>query len=310
MSQSERNLSRKDLEFLLTLWNTRSLSETANELRFSVAKGSRILADLRHEFHDELFVRIGLRMEPTKFMSGRIDQYRETLTMIDSLYETRCFNPATLTTKFSIISIDMPVVLYGANIYNTIKRQAPNATVEFKGVTDDFYKMLESGQADVGLSPRTDLPDTFHASKILVRNQCLILRKGHPLLERAEKTGEPITEAALKAYPRCVLVKPNARIYETQGETICIPNLLLAAPFLRSCDAYAIVGELAYHSYFKQFGITAVNLPEITEETRGLVNQVQMIWHHRYHNSPSHQWLRAVIHSAVREEAEKMECCP
>ena len=149
-----------------------------------------------------------------------------------------------------------------------------------------------------------------HASKILVRNQCLILRKGHPLLERAEKTGGPITEAALKAYPRCVLVKPNARIYETQGETICIPNLLLAAPFLRSCDAYAVVGELAYHSYFKQFGITAVNLPEITEETRGLVNQAQMIWHHRYHNSPSHQWLRAVIHSAVREEAEKVECCP
>ena len=68
MIKGEKNnidLSFEDMQFLLALYETQSLTQTAGDMRLSMGAASRRLSHVREVFGDELFVRSGLSMLPT-----------------------------------------------------------------------------------------------------------------------------------------------------------------------------------------------------------------------------------------------------
>ena len=67
MIKGEKNnidLSFEDMQFLLALYETQSLTQTAGDMRLSMGAASRRLSHVREVFGDELFVRSGLSMLP------------------------------------------------------------------------------------------------------------------------------------------------------------------------------------------------------------------------------------------------------
>lgn len=71
MIKGEKNnidLSFEDMQFLLALYETQSLTQTAGDMRLSMGAASRRLSHVREVFGDELFVRSGLSMLPTSRM--------------------------------------------------------------------------------------------------------------------------------------------------------------------------------------------------------------------------------------------------
>ncbi len=63
MIKGEKNnidLSFEDMQFLLALYETQSLTQTAGDMRLSMGAASRRLSHVREVFGDELFVRSGL----------------------------------------------------------------------------------------------------------------------------------------------------------------------------------------------------------------------------------------------------------
>ena len=64
MIKGEKNnidLSFEDMQFLLALYETQSLTQTAGDMRLSMGAASRRLSHVREVFGDELFVRSGCR---------------------------------------------------------------------------------------------------------------------------------------------------------------------------------------------------------------------------------------------------------
>ena len=80
------DLSLDELQFLMTLWETRSLTSAASRHRMSMGSASRRLAHLRTVFSDELFVRSGLVMLPTGRMRALYPRVEAVLRSSQSLF--------------------------------------------------------------------------------------------------------------------------------------------------------------------------------------------------------------------------------
>ena len=94
MIKGEKNnidLSFEDMQFLLALYETQSLTQTAGDMRLSMGAASRRLSHVREVFGDELFVRSGLSMLPTSRMRELRDRLAE---LVDQT--RRLLNPEPL----------------------------------------------------------------------------------------------------------------------------------------------------------------------------------------------------------------------
>lgn len=78
-------LSGEQIEFLLLLSRTHSLTRTASALGLSVATVSRMLGAVREIFDDELFVRSGNSMAPTRRMTALVPKLERARAVIEAL---------------------------------------------------------------------------------------------------------------------------------------------------------------------------------------------------------------------------------
>lgn len=69
-------VTREELMLFTALWEKRSLTAAAEQLGIHLPKASRLLKSLRESFSDDLFIRIGNTMEPTRKASALLLELR------------------------------------------------------------------------------------------------------------------------------------------------------------------------------------------------------------------------------------------
>src|SRR5689334_1441358 len=97
-----RGLDLHDLLVLDLLLRERSLTRAAQILDLTQPALSKSLARLRHRFSDPLFVRAGLKMEPTPKALGLQQPVAEIAQKVQNLYDEEIpFDPRTSTREFN-----------------------------------------------------------------------------------------------------------------------------------------------------------------------------------------------------------------
>ena len=102
-------LSGEQIEFLLLLSRTHSLTRTASALGLSVATVSRMLGAVREIFDDELFVRSGNSMAPTRRMTALVPKLERARAVIEDLVSEEYFDPANIHRVFHLMMNDNDV---------------------------------------------------------------------------------------------------------------------------------------------------------------------------------------------------------
>ncbi len=292
------NLSREDLILLETLLEHRSMSVSARELGLSVAGASRRLSNIRQIFHNDLFIRVGLNMEPTPLMEELGPEIRELLTSFERLFNRQTFNPKECERRFVIASIDLPVVNYGPQILNRIKELAPKSGVDFVAAPRDFFGSLASGEMDIAISPRKDIPPQYHSLKVGIHGFVLLCSPESDIYREYLSTGKPVDFKTIRDARICTIRNP----YKMQpdfgeNERIYVPNLLTMVPFILQADCIAPIGLVPYQRFYSKCGIAAV--PMINYQAEDLT--IQIIWHHRYHTDVASQWFRSIVSTIIKE---------
>src|SRR5689334_17171848 len=119
-------LDLRDLEVLDVLLREHSLTRAAKALDVSQPALSKTLARLRRYFTDPLFVRVGLRMEPTAkalALQGSIESILERVRALRS--EHVAFDPATSSRTFSFCVVDAGVIKLLPPLVKLLLGQAP-----------------------------------------------------------------------------------------------------------------------------------------------------------------------------------------
>lgn len=97
-------VTREELMLFTALWEKRSLTAAAEQLGIHLPKASRLLKSLRESFSDDLFIRIGNTMEPTRKASALLPRVAASLASLERLFAENTFDPAKLRRTFIVIA--------------------------------------------------------------------------------------------------------------------------------------------------------------------------------------------------------------
>lgn len=127
MNQIDLNLMRT---FVL-LYETGSVTHTAERLYVTQPSVSYALARLRELFEDRLFVRTRQGMEPTIAARQLYPALRDALQQLqDAIESSRDFEPATCTRRFRLALTDLGEMALLPKLMRRLHEQAPQAELE------------------------------------------------------------------------------------------------------------------------------------------------------------------------------------
>lgn len=270
-------LTVSDLIFFVSLFESRSLSNTAAEGGLSLSTASRTL--------------------------------RKLLENLRRLERPACFDPATLTRTFRIGVVDNAVCAVMSGVVKAFFEAAPRASLSFRQITDSLFDDLADGTLDCAVYPEThSTPSGIQDLLLYPISYALCVRKGHPLVETSREKGE-VTLDMLRHWRKISVTNRGQNRLEVycmdettvlgealQETAVTVPYFLAVPSLLNATDFTAVMPMQTARLFEERDGIVAIPIHPDPESGRGRdAFNTRLIWHERVADEPALQWLRGLF---------------
>lgn len=293
---TQTQLASIDLNLLVTLdvlLSEVSVTGAARRLRLTQSAVSRSLARLRTLFGDELFVRTGAGMRPTRRALELAAPLRRTLAELGALLEPReRFDPATARRTFHIAALDYTQLTLLAPWSARLPELAPGVDLAVRQLSVQSKRDLEAGTIDLYVAPRlrtvagvvwTHLHDDDytcvvweqHASKRLSLSRYTQLE--HVLVAPGERPGGTVD-----------------RVLGEQGlsrrVSMQVPTFLTVPYMLIGTQRVATLPRRIATMFVEHHPLRLIEPPIEVPRT-----EMYLGWHELHRDDPGHTWLRAQL---------------
>jgi DNA-binding transcriptional LysR family regulator len=297
-------LDLRGLEVLEVLLREQSLTRAAKVLDVTQPALSKTLARLRRYFSDPLFVRAGLRMEPTAKaldLAGSIGAILERVRALRS--EHVAFDPATSSRTFNFCVVDAGVIKLLPPLVNLLMEQAPR--IRLRTIALDARELepwLASGNIDFAMGSFPGLTKSVRRQFLWTETYVSVVRNGHPRLGRrpsaaafaAEKHVLVSTVGTGHAHQHAERALERAVAREN---IVCrVPMFIGAAVLAKHTDAVATLPRSIATVLARDLDLAIIRPP-----IRLPTIDIHQYWHDRFHREPGSQWIRSVFASLFRD---------
>ncbi|KIG12258.1 Transcriptional regulatory protein [Enhygromyxa salina] len=298
----QTQLTKIDLNLLVILdllLTEENVSAAARRLRLSQSAVSRSLAKLRELFDDELFVRTGRGMRPTRRALELAAPLRRTLGDLGALLEPReRFDPLTAQRRFQIAALDYSQLTLLGPWMGRLAERAPSVDVVVRQLSVQSKRELEAGSLDVYVSPRvrsaagvvwTPLHEdgytcvvwSEHASRRLSLSRYVKLE--HVLVAPGERPGGVVD--------RTLAEQGLRRRVSVQVPTFSsVPYLLVGTQRVATLPSRIAARFVEVHPL--RMLEPPIELPPVA---------LHLGWHELHRSDPGHAWLREQLIEVARE---------
>lgn len=289
------NLDIRLIHIFLEMFDTRSVSRTAENLELGQSAVSMSLGKLRETYGDALFVRTHTGMEPTPHAQALFPMLREAERLIRaSLTVHAAFDPLTAQRKFKLCTSDAGRVILVPDLLARLNLAAPNVRLEASLRLGDIAEALASGASDVAVGYMPELDSGIMRQKLYDEHYVCCVAAGHP------RVRDHLTMADFER-ERHIIVTPSragkgviASYLETHGITrptgIVLPNYSSVTPILKKTDFLVVLPSKLATSVSDYIPLRLFSLP-FTSPTY----PISQHWHERYTRDPGLMWLRAIM---------------
>ena len=250
-----RGVDAEALYFFLALFRTGTLPRAAEQLGISLSSANRMLAKLRTYWDDPLFVRSGFLMQPTTAAKRRYDKVLSLMHVLEDLRRDDELDPRTLSRTVRTACYDNAFALCIASIFAdfTAACRMPHVRLRAMQADEHLFDYLREDLLDLVFFARQGLHPDVHSVALLTTPYVCLVRRGHPLSERAATLG-PLEREDLEAFPQ-VLINAQPDRYRAPNSpgngwfnpknpdriALVTPFFLAASLCLEETDCYAIV---------------------------------------------------------------------
>lgn len=300
---NREHVTSQQIRFLLTLWETKSLTATAQKLGISKATATRFMTSVRTLFHDPLFIRSSEGLVPTARMTELEPRLSELALGLINVVRPPTFDPANVEFTIRTAGVDNAAFAFLLPCLKMIFTKAPRMRLSFVPLTDDFLTRLEFGKIDVAFyAPPMTLPPNFHEADLFASEHVIVVRSGHPLCDLWEERiaqDDTLYEEDLAPYRKIDITygaldgRSNLQdAYGLERENTAVDSgfFLSSAFFLLETDFYARlpVFTARYLARYLPLKILPRSIgPELP------VWKARLIWHNRTDRDPAMQWFRS-----------------
>ena len=294
------------LRLLDSLYITRSVTRTAEQLGQTQSTVSILLARLRKQLADPLFVRTPEGMQPTPRADALIPTVREVLDRLRhiSAAEPR-FDPAGSRREFRIFMTDASHITLLPRLFSHVRSLAPKVRLEAAPVDASMVQALQSGECDLGVGLLPALEAGFYRQTLYGQDWLCLANSGQP------RIGQRFTLKDYLAEDHVGIASVTGtmvdEVLKSQGlkrnVALKLPGFLDLAGILSATDLVATLPRHIGETLARTAGLRLLTCPV----TMPPVN-VDQYWHARYNNDPANRWLRGIcvelfLQAEVRKRA-------
>ncbi|MDL2402526.1 LysR family transcriptional regulator [Rhizobium mayense] len=312
MSDEFRRFDLNLLRVFNTLIEEESVLRASQKLNLTQSAVSHALARLREMLGDEIFVRIGSRMQPTERALELAPIVRNALHSLEVAIEARTFDPATAQRTFTIAANDLTTILLMPRILQTLRAEAPLIDLIIRPVTRiDLAEQIDLGKIDIAIGTFATTPSRFRSTPLFSYDDVLITGMG---------VRQPVNLETLQQMTLCVvsfgadeqgadgyllerglarrsdMYDRNAleKAYSSRGALprvgVVLPHFLALPALLAVEGCAAVVPRQLGRALEASKQAQMQELPFPTA-----VLEVSSLWHVRQNRDPAHAWLRRII---------------
>ncbi len=297
---SARRLRDIDLNLLVIfkdIMETRNISATARRLNMSQPAASNALARLRATVGDELLVRSGQTMQPTRLGELIAQDVAEGMELLQAALSRReIFDPANDARRFVIAMTDVGEVYFMPRLLAYCAQHAPNVRLEVSYESGTALRNgLQDGRIDLALGPHEDMSDSLLQLRLFKQHCVSLFRATHPF------ASHPPTSLAKYREARHLFVSNPASPYveiqhrmEKAGIRMSSNDQVssfLTVPFIVATSDYVVTVPI---KLAEQFAVPLA-LRSIRPPIRLPELETHSFWHRRSLSDPGLAWLRRVI---------------
>ncbi|MFI9604460.1 LysR family transcriptional regulator [Streptomyces sp. NPDC052043] len=306
-----RNFDLNLARVFVLLYETGSVTVTADTLHVTQPTVSYSLGKLRRHFGDELFRRTGRGLTPTAGARRLYEPLQRALADIDgTVRQSDVFDPRVMSGRFTVALSDLGEVTLLPRLLAAAREQAPGVSFTVRPLdVDEAEHQLRRGDIDVFVatpvltSHRTVRIPLFHERYVGM------VAAGHPRVR-----GESVTLAELAAESHATVFGPSGHV---------VPRAVLAAhglldrvvvdatrfstlPYLlEQTDLIAIVPEYVGEVFASSHQLRLVRLPFDTDPI-----EVALYARHESSRSPSQRWLVQFMSQVLGERVSPAQLPP
>lgn len=297
------DLATVDLNLLVALdllLEERSVRAAARRARVTPSSMSHTLARLRALFGDEILVRTGSRMLPTKRAEALAEPVQQILGLTrDLLDDSAPLDPIGLRRAFRLVCTDHVSTVLLPAVEERLRRDAPGADLFVLPLVPETMEDLRRGIADAAIGVFPEAPPEARARRLFDEAFVTVARRDHPRLT----TPELSLEAFLQEDH--ILVAPRGTSRGTVDEALeglglrrrvarTFPSFLAALWHAASSDQILTVSGRLVAAAGPRLGLRRFDPPLPLP-----AYAMTLIWHPRTDRSREDAWFRRVLIEAA-----------
>ncbi len=295
-------MRRVDLNLLYVLrelLKEPNTTKVGEKLGLTQSAVSASLGRLRWAFQDDLFVRSGRAMAPTKRAEGLLEPVEDIIQRIEILVEEVRFEPENLQRSFTLATTDFLLQRVAGPIIAEIHPVAPQTRVIFTPLAADTRDRVRSGHLDLMIAPfdeKLNPMDQVSIQALYTDHQVAAVWAGSEkygdsisekeLLEATHLQFNPGMMAGWKSSTQAFLEESNLRV-KTAAEFANFNALLYA---LKYSDVITIMPGKLVEVVGPDAEVKPLTLPFDVPEF-----EVGLIWNRSLDNDPEHLWFREMV---------------
>lgn len=294
-----RRIDLNLLYVLRELLREPNTTKVAEKLNLTQSAVSASLGRLRWAFQDDLFVRSGRAMAPTRRAEGLLEPVEDIIQRVENLVEEVHFEPEKLQRTFSISTTDFLLQRVAGPIIGKLQSMAPNTRVIFTPIALDTRERVQSGHLDLLIAPFSHahrLPEAVTRQALYTDHLVAAVWAGsdhysdriteRQLLEARHLVFNPATVTGWKSTSQVFIEEQNLRL-NTVAEFHSFSAVLHA---LKHADAISIMPRKLVEVVGEEAEVKALELPCDSPEF-----EVGLMWNHSMDNDPEHLWFREQV---------------
>ena len=304
---NREHITSEQIWFLLTVWETRSVTLAAQQLGVSTATATRQMTTLRTLLHDPLFLRGHDGLVPTARMSELVPKLKVLQEgLIDVVRRPVKFDPAEIKSTIRVAGVDNAIFAFLMPCLKDLYGVATGLHLSCVPLTENFPKHLASGRIDIAFyAPPLQLDPDYRELELFATDHVLVVRKDHPLvylMEERQSEGGELRPEDLAPYREIKLsygsLEGKAAVRRADDRVAMDCGYYLASAFfLLETDFYVMLPTFTAKCLVKELPLAI--LPAAAT-ANAVVWKARMIWHERTERDPALQWFRSVIAEKLR----------
>lgn len=289
-------IAKVDIHMVMTLkalLETGQVSRAAQSLGVTQPTVSQTLRRMRSYFGDPLFVRSGNALRPTPRALELKASVDRVAREIDAMSQRPpSFDPGTATREFTVAMTDAGELLGLAHAMGHFTAEAPHCALRsIRSRADEAHRLLESGALDLAFGSYSAINENLRQSKLGDYDLVCCTAPG----QFSDWTAEHYLAARHVVVPRFgeeddQVAPVLRRLGLARRVVLSLPNHVAALAAVSQSGLVATVPRHVASALARSYPVQLREPPL----PLGRIS-TYMVWHERFHQDPSHLWLRQTL---------------